>query len=308
MVGRRTRRGFTLVELLVVIAIIAILIALLLPAVQAAREAARRIQCTNHLKQIGVALHNYHASHGTFTAAASVGIPTQCIGPDCRGNPMYVALLPYLEQAALDELYNNEAVWCWLANENASVRNVPVAVYRCPSEGEWSQYDVRRVYFAVVGGKTVVVRNFRGDVYLDGLFAFNQWRAISDVLDGTSNTLAVGESVHVSRFGIHDPGYDDPNVGGPVGWWHGGDCDPPDCGPSQQVLGRGFRATKFPMNSSLLPMQPDDENDAPFGSFHSGGAQFAFADGHVQLLSDAIDMNLYQALSTRNDGEPVALP
>ena len=299
-------RGFTLVELLVVIAIIAILIALLLPAVQAAREAARRIQCSNHLKQIGVALHNYHNSYDTFPAAAAVGIPTQCIGGmDCRGNPICVALLPYLEQAALDKLYIDEAIWGWLSPDNEQVRSQPVPVYRCPSEGHWVQYPMRRVYFAVTGGKTRVWRNFRGDVYLDGFFAMNLWRAISDVHDGTSNTMAIGESVHVSKFGLHDEGYGKSKIGGPVGWWHGGDCDPPRCSHHQQVLGRGFRATKYPINANLLPMADNEENDAPFGSFHTGGTHFVFADGHVQLLSESIDMDLYQSLSTRRDGEDV---
>ena len=97
-------KGFTLVELLMVIAIIGILVALLLPAVQAAREAARRTQCMNNVKQVGLALHNYHDANSTFPAAASVSLPEQCTGPDCRGNPIYVSLLPYLEQAVGDRV------------------------------------------------------------------------------------------------------------------------------------------------------------------------------------------------------------
>ena len=302
---RPTQHGFTLVELLVVIAIIGILVAMLLPAVQAAREAARRIQCTNNLKQIGLALQNYHSANGKFPAAASVGIPTQCISTDCRGNPIYVSLLPFMEEIALDELYDENAVWGWLASGNAPARAMPVPTYRCPSEGVWAQFEVRRVYFAVTGGKTLAAHNFRGDVFIDGIFSLNQWRSIKDVRDGTSHTMAVGESVHVSKFGLGS-GYGDPDVGGPVGWWHGGDCDPPNCATTSHVLGRGFRGTKYPINSSILPMGDDDENDPPFGSYHPGGAHFVFADGHVELIDDSIDMSLYQALSTRKDGDEVS--
>lgn len=105
-VDRKKLRGFTLVELLVVIAIIGILIALLLPAVQSAREAARRMQCSNGLKQIGLALLNYESTHGRFPAGAAVSIPEQCNSLDCRGNPMYVAILPYLELGSIEQQYN----------------------------------------------------------------------------------------------------------------------------------------------------------------------------------------------------------
>ncbi|MCS7305653.1 MAG: DUF1559 domain-containing protein, partial [Thermoguttaceae bacterium] len=101
---RPVLHGFTLVELLVVIAIIGILIALLLPAVQAAREAARRAQCSNNLKQIGLALHNYHSAFRCFPAGSVVNVPTACSSGDCRGTSMMVVILPYLEQSAIEQI------------------------------------------------------------------------------------------------------------------------------------------------------------------------------------------------------------
>jgi type II secretory pathway pseudopilin PulG len=121
---RTSQRASTLVELLVVITIIGILIALLLPAVQAAREAARRMHCTNNLKQIGLALHNYHAAMGCFPASDAIGA-NQNGGPepeDWRGNPLYVAILPYLELRNVESHYNYSGVWGW-----KTLRGIPRA-------------------------------------------------------------------------------------------------------------------------------------------------------------------------------------
>lgn len=180
-----------------------------------------------------------------------------------------------------------------------------ISFYQCPSEGQFSDYPNRRDYFAVTGGKTLAAHGFRGDVFQDGMFAMNRWLRIADLRDGTSNTLAIGESVHVAKWGM-GPGYGIADQGGPVAWLHGGGCSlSTKCDPSSQSLGRAFRSTKHAINSSLLPMADDEENDAPFGSFHTGGAMFVYGDGHVGFVSDSIDINLYQAISTTSGAEVV---
>src|SRR5258708_4352257 len=144
------RRGFTLIELLVVIAIIAVLIALLLPAVQAAREAARRIQCTNNLKQLGLALHNYESSNNSFPVASVFGVGTfampgvQCTSPGfgngCQETPWFVLMLPYIEQGPLYNAFNasigieGPSLLGYLAN--STVMTTKIASFQCPSDNE----------------------------------------------------------------------------------------------------------------------------------------------------------------------------
>ena len=304
----RRLRGFTLVELLVVIAIIGILVSLLLPAVQSAREAARRMECQNKLKQLGLALHNYHTAHNTFPAASSVSIPEQCLSNnDCRGNPVYMAILPYLEQGVLESKYDYNQNWGtfgWIDPD----KDTSLEIYHCPSATRFRQYPQRREYFVVTGGKVADAHSSRGDVFLDGMFAMNQWRTIDEIRDGSSNTLLVGESVHVAKWGL-GPGYGIADQGGPVAWWKSGGCNgSSNCATNTQSLGRAFRSTKHPINSNILPMADDEENDAPFGSDHPGGCMFVFADGHVQFLSETLDTTTYQDLSTRAGGEVVTLP
>jgi len=302
-------RGFTLVELLVVIAIIGILIALLLPAVQAAREAARRLQCSNNLKQIGLALQNYHSAHRCFPAGVVISIPGNCNGGDCRGSSMMVAIFPYLEQIALAELYSPYYTqWGWrsfAANNPQNACNSSIPTYLCPSVTEWSGFRNRKDYFGCVGGKTAIHRNWRGDCYVDGVFYLNSFTRLDDIRDGSSNTIAVGESVHPHPYGM-GPGYGDMSKGGPTPWYEGGgtwSSDP----QKNMAVGRALLATKYPINSRHLPMSPDFENDVPYGSRHPGGAQFVFCDGHVVFLNETIDMNVYRALSTR-DGQEAAQP
>jgi len=303
--SRQRSTGFTLVELLVVISIIGILIALLLPAVQAAREAARLLQCQNNLKQIGLATLHYTEAFGVFPAATSTSIPQQCQG-DCRGNPVYVALLPYLEQTNLHSRYDDTHSWGWSGwwNDNVALANTRLSIYQCPTAGD-EGFENRRVYFAVVGGKQRRTHSWRGDVFDDGLFFINRWCSPAAIRDGFSNTLAFGESVHPARWGL-GPGYGDSNVGGPLAWPHGGGCSRNNCVGTYSA-GRAFRSAKFPINSSIFPMAEDEENDAPFGSLHPGLCPFVFADGHVQTLSESIDMDLYQALSTIAGREPLNL-
>jgi len=311
---RPSPSAFTLVELLVVITIIGILIALLLPAVQAAREAARILQCQNNLKQLGLALHNYHTAFNCFPPAEHINANSyHCVsGLGCRGCPIYIVLLPYLEQSNIEDHYdygNLRAGWGdWVLHDPIGnlLQRLPLAVYKCPSDNRPTPRSNQRVYFAVVGGaNNPAATTGYGSVYIDGLFIINRWCRFADISDGSSSTFAFGESVHGAfRQGSGSGPGGGVTEGLPVMWWHGGYCSR-GCPLTSQFLGCGYRSTKYPINSSILPMTLKKENDAPFGSFHSGGTHFVFADGHVDFINEMIDLTVYQSLSTIAGGEVI---
>jgi prepilin-type N-terminal cleavage/methylation domain-containing protein len=192
-------RAFTLIELLVVIAIIGILIALLLPAVQKIREAASRMRCTNNLKQMGLALHNYHDAYGRLVGM-DVVVPKMCTG-DCRGNSMWVLMLPFIEQGNEYNLYDASKGWAAQPAAFSALGNNPQPLYVCPSNSRFADYPYRRDYFGIAGGRKLDSHGWRGDVYRDGMFGINLNHKLTDVSDGLSNTLFIGESVHPQRWG-----------------------------------------------------------------------------------------------------------
>nr|WP_261360806.1 DUF1559 domain-containing protein [Aeoliella straminimaris] len=307
---RATRSAFTLVELLVVIAIIGILVALLLPAVQAAREAARRSQCQNNLKQNGLAALNFESARGHFPSGSETIFPEHCSSTgDCRGTSYAVQMLPYMEQGVIPDIFDFDqeggtlSLW---ANSGDILENTELSVFRCPSFFDDVNPPARKDYFAICGGRYPEGPGNSGEVFYDGVYYLNSRTRISKITDGTSNTMAIGEAIHYVLRGW-GPGSMKPREGGPSLWFLGGNCqgnsDRTDCFGLTDFHGRSLRNTKLPMNSKLPILRHENANDTPMGSAHTGGAQFAYCDGHVDFLQDDIDMDVYQALSTRAGGE-----
>lgn len=316
------RQGFTLVELLVVIAIIGILVALLLPAVQAARESARRMQCMNNLKQMGLAHLSYEAAHGHFPDGLTFDWEKVC-NPvpfeGCRGWSHIHHTLSYYEEGVVSQQidFNFDGGWLYFfrslsRGERIALENADIPVLKCPSVSRWEETN-RKDYFGCVGGRghsearPALGQPNTGDTLLpgkwgtrianDGVLYDNSSTKLSEITDGTSNTLLAGESVHGARY--NGPGYNTCE-GGQPGWWAGGNgrLDPGD-----RSYGRALRSAIKPINFEYECREARFENEIPYGSEHPGGCNMLFADGHVDFLSDSIDFDLYQSLSTRAYGE-----
>ncbi|MCH7988405.1 MAG: DUF1559 domain-containing protein [Planctomycetes bacterium] len=282
-----TGRGFTLIELLVVIAITSILIALLLPAVQQAREAARRIQCRNNLKQIGVALHNYHDAHGRF--------PPGFIRD--HGTAWSAMILPELDRFPL---YNTIS-WGskWSSGDNEAACGTVVSVFRCPSAPIPSHVPnnsniknrVPCTYLACASG-TNMVDNSLDDFAQDGLFFNNHSTRMRDIIDGSSNTVAIGETKFDNKT-LQNGNVRD--------HWYFGSVQIRQGIENSEFVG----STAARINAFDIPSAPIDEKELCFGSYHAGGCHLLLADGSVRFFSESIDETIRRGLGTLDGGEVI---
>jgi len=322
--------GFTLVELLVVIAIIGVLVALLLPAVQSAREAARRMQCQNNLKNIALADHSFHDAKGHFTEARTGPDSTRKIALrplrttlERQGYSAFVQLLPYLEQQPLydqfdlktpdglwpaSELFGLSGEWHEDFPQREEAMAVRPAIFVCASSGDLSHTTILNWDIPPAVGNYAVVAGHRGLIFgqygvdacmlkhnntgihlYGGGKAWNSTVSTKKITDGTSNTISFGEVIdsHLEESS---------NI-----WTY---C--------LRYLDT-FRMTDVAMNTppSIVgapnPGEPAWANiNGAFASRHPGGAQFAYADGHVGFIAEDIDFDTYQQYSTI-DGDPEVL-
>jgi len=276
---RRVQSGFTLVELLVVITIIGILIALLLPAVQAAREAARRGQCVNNLKQVGIALNNYHDSYQTFPSG---NVNTTSINA-------WALILSFMEQMTAYER------WDFRLNidnaKNVDAKKTRVPGYFCPSRSRSSypyvsgnnamgDYAFSKATSPVHYGTPI--STYKGIFNTDSACSF------ADITDGSSNTAAAGEK----RISDHSSQYPKINMNTHYRWGY-----------------HGLRNMNFQMNKDVIISGTYTWNDtyANFGSDHPGGGNFLAADGSVRFLSEAIDFTMYKCFGDKADSKPLNL-
>jgi prepilin-type N-terminal cleavage/methylation domain-containing protein len=309
----RGRQAFTLVELLVVIAIIGVLVALLLPAVQAAREAARRMSCTNKLKQLGLALHNYHDTHRTFPPGVLLfGSGANCPpmgGTNETGASWLVLLLPYLEQQPLYQQFNFHQRFVGRFNlinqsPNGPWQFQPLALVKCPSDPKAiANGSVVTNYVGVAGGGCNGLTNCgnlpapdcegaAGRLYFsNGVFFKNSNVRLANITDGTTNVYLLGETNYMRVPSDANVGTNYPS------WAAGADLRVPAINSSYQTMA----AAVLPINSPALPTDSGGFMRL-FGSHHVRGCNMTLADGSTRFVSDNINLQTHRLLGARDDG------
>ena len=330
---RGVGRGFTLVELLVVIAIIGLVIALLLPAVQQAREAARRMQCSNNLKQIGLALHNYHDTHQSFPYGGRTRITY-------AGTSWRFALLPYMEQSAvydLDRASNYTLNTYAGGNGNTDINayssytrqlfGLVVDGYVCPSSSLDPLYAYNATlasigavtqghhYVGIMGAypdpagraETAYAVQYGSYATDNGLLTIGETKQMRDVTDGTSNTIIVSEQSGNTnpvatrrKIANYHTGWGGISAAGTVKTWRA-------AGEGEHRYGSGLTAVFHSPNPSTTGTEADKEWDfnTPLTSFHPGGVQVVMTDGSARFIQDTISLEMLQRLCARDDGEVV---
>jgi len=318
---RWPRLAFTLIELLVVIAIIAILIGLLLPAVQKVREAASRMKCSNNLKQMGLALHNYHDTNNKFPMGQRYGV-----GGVGSAN-WRVEIFPFME---LDNLYkslNRDDVY-----NSAVLSSLVVPTYKCPSlalpETQpaswvtwWSNHShmvpsyqgIMGAYPDPSGAASYSASNYGGWWCNNGMLLWNESTNFSSCTDGTSNTIIVAEQsgrVQNCSYASGDArnGYYTPWGSVTNGSAKGvSSCGTGGCG---DLWGMGLTCNAYAINSQTCPAGAGFSwgGNTILNSTHSGGINVLLTDGSVRFLTSSVDFNVFQAACARNDGLASSLP
>ena len=327
--SRDPEKGFTLIELLVVIAIIAILVALLLPAVQQAREAARLSSWKNNLKQLGLALHNYHDTYNIFPQGQFWVQGAY----SWHGNSAWVSLLPFLEQAPLYEKWNFNVSY---HTGNNTLRQQKIAAFWCPSDRRFGSGTGPGNNYAGCGGSTPFIYQGNGRDSHGIIFRRVSIR-MRDILDGTSNVVMVGEILKgdgdqgrlsdsdITRVGT-TPTFANPEFATQAEVDAAGAACDAGVAPSAQYslsqCGRDW-AAPYPFQTMFNTTVPPNwsHRSCAFGggfglcadrnglvsmrSRHSGGAQCTLADGSVRFISENIDLTTWHRLGNRDDGQPV---
>jgi prepilin-type N-terminal cleavage/methylation domain-containing protein/prepilin-type processing-associated H-X9-DG protein len=312
--ARQRLDGFTLVELLVVIAIIGILVALLLPAVQSARESARRMDCINRLRQLGIAAHNHHDAKGFFPGH----------GDALTGLSSQARLLPYMEEKGVLDLVNQTIHW---RQQTQEVKNTPLPFLKCPSQDEMQFTDIlasntfrdsplRCHYHAIHGAKpsrcatnnrvtldypdnTYTIENCTmnpqddGGMATNGVMYYESNTRIKDITDGTSHTMMYGELSWDAGIDMTWLAADD--IGGPYVWsFNGKNIFNP-------INSAAFTPTwvEHDAGQGTVPF-----HDVSLGSKHPGGCNVLMSDGSARFLNENIDLlRVYKPLASRESGE-----